>query len=375
MELTKSKEGLLLLFSALVITSLDHVCGKPALKAVSMLTRHGDRSPLMTYPLDPYLNYSWPGGQGSLSPIGAQQLYHSGVIKSLRYSSLLNRSCHNKSCSIDTNNILVLSSSARRCISSATHFLDAFLKGTWSPDLIRIILQDEDEIIRPPGKPCSDYEYLYIRGPEWNTPEVIHIIDRQSPNGRKFLNILEENTGLTIKNTYDILALEDILLIQLDHGLELPAWVKSIYDKHLNPMALALFDLWSSSDYMKIRGGRLLNDIIERLQSYTEGSSNQNILLYSGHDTTIASLIHTLGVRKQTDIRPNYGAMLSLELYENIEVKNDLEIKIVYYQKHSDNDPIIIEIPHCKVPCPFKKFSMNMQTKLIKNYKESCIRS
>ncbi|XP_037910679.1 lysosomal acid phosphatase-like [Hermetia illucens] len=70
-------------------------CGKreSTLKAVSMLFRYGDRAPAVPYPLDPYRDYPWPGGYEALSQRGAEQLHTSGLIKSVRYSSLLSTNC------------------------------------------------------------------------------------------------------------------------------------------------------------------------------------------------------------------------------------------------------------------------------------------
>lgn len=41
----------------------------PLLPISQQLTRHGDRAPVQSYPLDPYKDFPWPGGYGALSPV------------------------------------------------------------------------------------------------------------------------------------------------------------------------------------------------------------------------------------------------------------------------------------------------------------------
>lgn len=50
--------------------------------------RHGDRSPVSTYPTDPYADYPWPGGLGALSQKGTRQLFDMGTHIRPRYESL-----------------------------------------------------------------------------------------------------------------------------------------------------------------------------------------------------------------------------------------------------------------------------------------------
>lgn len=131
----------------------------------------------MSYPLDPYRDYPWPGGYGALSEVwtllnslkclhlawapirfvsfiifqrGSEEMYGSGLIKSTRYSSLLSIDCDSDAtCTVDFDNILVFSSAVPRCVESAESFLDGFLRVDWPSDLINIIPQNQDEVTLP----------------------------------------------------------------------------------------------------------------------------------------------------------------------------------------------------------------------------------
>lgn len=51
--------------------------------------RHGDRSPVKSYKNDPYINCTWRGGLGALTPKGAARMYTLGTNLRSRYLSLL----------------------------------------------------------------------------------------------------------------------------------------------------------------------------------------------------------------------------------------------------------------------------------------------
>ncbi|CAD7084870.1 unnamed protein product [Hermetia illucens] len=350
-------------------------CGKgeSTLKAVSMLFRHGDRSPAVPYPLDPYRNYPWPGGYGALSPKGAEQLFTSGLAKSTRYSSLLSVNCDpNEANTVDLHKILVLSSSVQRCVDSVTNFLNGFIGVDWPSSLINVIPLLEDEMLAVPGKWCPKHIKTIITGPKLNDPEFKKIIDFESREGLELLVYLQKNTGLPIFWSTIITFLEDVLSVEKNNNLELPAWTDSVYEQYLVPLTLVVFDAWGSSEYMKIRSSALFKDITSRFDSLITGSAEQNILLYSAHDATIAGMLHFLGIRDQTVGKPAYGASLNLELHENSEIQDDYEVKLFYFTSYGDENPIEISIPNCATPCPYEQFKLNIQPSIVDDYDGAC---
>ncbi|CAD7084865.1 unnamed protein product [Hermetia illucens] len=145
----------LILLGILILSGGNNIRGTSGstLKAVSMLFRHGDRAPAVSYPLDPYHDYPWPGGYEALSPRGYRELYGSGLIKSTRYSSLFAIDCdRDATCTMTLNKILVLSSATQRCVDSVQSFLNGFVRADWPSSLVNVIPPNQDEMLGG-GKP------------------------------------------------------------------------------------------------------------------------------------------------------------------------------------------------------------------------------
>ncbi|XP_037912432.1 lysosomal acid phosphatase-like [Hermetia illucens] len=362
----------ILLCSVLFAGCSKCISATSSLMAVSMLTRHGDRAPERGYPLDPYAEYEWLGGYGALSPKGVRELYLSGLIKSQRYASLLSPTCLIGPCTFDLNKIYVQSSSVPRCIASATSFLEAFLPIQWPQELIVVPPASEDEILAF-GKPCPNYDSVMRMGPDLNSPEFKEVIDFESEEGQHLLDYLRERTGLNLTTSMEMLLLLDTISVQLDNGFELPQWAESVYDQYLTPLSNVAIKIWGDSEYIKIRSGALLKNIIDRLDNFTNGISEQNIVFYSAHDMNILGLLYLLDMKHIITGSPAYGAVFAMELHENGEVDDDLEVKIVYYTHYGDENPIEVSIPNCEAPCPFKTFKDSVESKLTLNYEQACL--
>ncbi|CAD7084866.1 unnamed protein product [Hermetia illucens] len=203
-------------------------------------------------------------------------------------------------------------------------------------------------------------------------PEFKKIIDFESTEGQELIDYLQNNTGLVIDSAMGLLTLEDILLVEKDNDLELPAWTDSVFEQYLVPLTSIVFDIWGSSEFMKIRSSTLFRDITTRLDNLITGSSDQNVLLYSAHDATVSTMLHFLGIRDQTVARPTYAASLNLELHENQEIEDDFEVKLLYFSSYDDQNPIEIDIPDCQAPCPYKQFKLTIQPRLTPDYDTAC---
>ncbi|GBN96478.1 Testicular acid phosphatase [Araneus ventricosus] len=84
---------------------------------VQTLFRHGDRAPRHLYPTDPNSKDSWPEGLGKLTLIGKKQQYALGKFLRSRYQDFI---------TTNPNEVLVNSSAADRCLTSAAANLAAF---------------------------------------------------------------------------------------------------------------------------------------------------------------------------------------------------------------------------------------------------------
>ena len=71
--------------------------------------------------------------------------------------------------------------------------------------------------------------------------------------------------------------------------------------------------------------------------------------IYSGHDTTVAPILHTLGVFN--GLAPPYASAILVELLDT----NGLHVKISY-RNDSSTSAFPLTIPGCSHLCPLEKF-------------------
>lgn len=75
----------------------------------------------------------------------------------------------------------------------------------------------------------------------------------------------------------------------------------------------------------------------------------RKVYIYSGHDTTVAPILHTLGVFN--GLAPPYASVILVELLDT----NGLYVKISYHND-SSSSPYPLTIPGCDHLCPLDKF-------------------
>lgn len=103
-----------------------------------------------TYPNDPYINYTWPGGKGSLSPDGSLQMYTLGRTLRRRYYRLFPPDGL-----YSGEQMNIWSSSTERTLMSCQSFLAGFMPPlatqnplpiVWQPISIHSIPNDVDNV-------------------------------------------------------------------------------------------------------------------------------------------------------------------------------------------------------------------------------------
>lgn len=348
--------------------------GLRTLRMVSIIFRHGERSPTDFYPNDPHRNHPWTGGLGALSEKGSQQMYHLGKLLRPRYYRLLPpNGLYSK------DHMTVVSSYAERCIMSAQSFMAGFLPPLennnplpipWQPAAINVLPRDRDTLLAQ-KQYCPRYESSLQRLMALPPKDVREIYEKNSA----LFRTLSQSTGKNISTVHDVELLYNTLEIEKLAGLELPDWTEGIFPDKMLPLAVRSLALLTEIPLMKkIKGGAIVGELLDNAIRRRTGilSPERNIFIYSGHDVTLVNLMRALDVIRQTPGKPDFSAAIVFELHHSITFDDDYEVKIVYFYNSDDKYPKEFKIPSCPSPCSLTKFEEAMEAVRLRNYDEMC---
>ncbi|VBB28880.1 unnamed protein product [Acanthocheilonema viteae] len=366
------------------------------------LWRHGDRSPLAIYPNDPHKESIWPNGIGELTEIGMQQLFKVGKRLHQQYINctppFLSKSYYNRE-------IYIRSTNVNRTITSAMALLAGmFSNGIAGKDYPRPSV----EINWPYGwipipVHTVELKYDHIGNPFHHCmgAEQLEREGYQSSDFRettiKHQDLLAHLSNMT---GYQNLQLDERFIFILDtlnverfHNLKLPEWFTVNTEKEMKVLNREIRKyrfgnakyFGSNKRLIQLRGGTVLNGIIDKLQQKWECMNGDNskcvwykrIKFYglSAHDVTISALLIALGVNfENVDIyNPQYGATISSELYR---FNNQPYVKFLYSSIYSDEPKSITHlIRGCSITsdlCPFEKFIVGQKDYLPTDIEKEC---
>nr|CAD7596616.1 unnamed protein product [Timema genevievae] len=296
---------------------------------VNVLYRHGDRTPLDPYPNDPFRNTSlWPVGWGQLTPEGAKQQYLLGKWLRQRYIDFLPTK-------YDADNIHIRSTDVDRTLMSAESNLAGLYPPVskqqiskelkWQPIPIHTIPESLDYLLAA-KKLCPAYEEELIRMK--NSPEMI---DLDKINAELYA-YLTNHTGRKISNVEDVEYLYNTLLIEEKYNFTLPEWTKSVYPDKMKPLAEIDFVVPTKTTLLKrLKSGPLLEEMVSNMKKKSENRlvPNRKMFVYSGHDTTVANLLNTLGVFDPQC--PPYDALVLIELRKNSAGKYFVSVMVTLH--------------------------------------------
>jgi len=320
---------------------------------VHLLFRHGDRTPIAAYPTDPYKNYSWPGGWGQLTVAGMRRHHELGVWLRSRYGGWLSdkydkSEIHVRSTDTDRTLMSALSNLAGLYPPSGDQVWDPEIP--WQPIPVHTVPQSEDYLLSSHAK-CPRFESLQldILSGEWMTNLYKEYFD--------LFNYVSTNVKQNITDIVRLDYVYDTLLIERENNLTLPNWTKQIFPgdgkfKYLRDLSFTVDTL--TDELKRLKGGPWVKEMIEHFDTIAhsnDASSEMKIYMYSAHDTTVAPILHTLGVFN--NIAPPYASMVMVELHDL--GSNSLHVKVLY---HNDSSvpPYVMTIPGCQELCPLNKF-------------------
>ncbi|XP_023695597.1 lysosomal acid phosphatase-like [Paramormyrops kingsleyae] len=354
----------------IIVIISDAAAGERTRVFVTVLYRHGDRSPVGAFPTDPHQESAWPQGFEQLTQEGMRQHYQLGQRLRRRYDGFLN-AAYNR------HEVMVRSTDYDRTLMSA----EAHLAGlyppegaqifnaslAWQPIPVHTVPQAEERLLSFPLHDCRKYERLM------NETRETDAYKNMTDTYEDFLAMVSNKTGLeqvTIESAWRVY---DTLFCEDKHNLKHPPWVTpEVMDelKELNDLAFSImFDMYNRTEKSRLQGGVLLDQILKNISAVAADASHQplKMIMYSAHDTTIVALQSALNVFNGKE--PPYASCHIFELFQ--EDNGSFSIAMFYWNDTS-TEPYPLVLPGCEHYCPLEDFICHTKPVIPLNWKEQC---
>lgn len=331
-----------------------HLVCSDEIKAVALITRHGERYPTITFPNDPNTEFLDKVGYGMLTPKGQVHMYNFGRNLRVRYPQLKNR------------NVTILKSSARqRCIDSIK-LIEAGLNGP--VESISQIEQsnvmsnkvDDDPLLNHGGLNCP------ARTEQINNDEDM----KQFPI--EFKELWDNVTRLT-GHTYtrnDSYYVFDEIVDQILSALllKLPnfEWASDETMKQAEEMSNKCILLMSNYEIEKKLSGLFFSDLLNQLKMAAESDKTVYFFGYATHDTTLGPIMFNLGL--WPNHRPLYAEALIFVL------KDDNKLELFFYDENDVIHPKNF-LNTNSTTSTIEEFEKNVKQFLGADWKQVCHRS
>uniref|UniRef100_A0A8D0GDD5 Lysosomal acid phosphatase n=1 Tax=Sphenodon punctatus TaxID=8508 RepID=A0A8D0GDD5_SPHPU len=341
-----------------------------SLRFVTLLYRHGDRSPVKTYPRDPYQESAWPQGFGQLTQVGMQQHWALGQALRKRYSGFLN-STYNR------QEIFIRSTDYDRTLMSA----EANLAGLYPPERLQVfnpnislqpipvhtVPDSVERLLKFPLSPCPRYEQLQ------NETRQTAVYMNKTHQNLQFLEMVANETGIQNVSLESVWSVYDALFCEHTHKMQLPDWVTQDVLKRLKQLKdfsfEFLFGIHQRVEKARLQGGVLLAQIRKNLTLAANVSAPQNLklLMYSAHDTTLVALQMALDVYNGR--QAPYASCHMFELY--LEDDGNFSVEM-YFRNESGKDPYPLTLPGCTQRCTLTEFLRLTDPVVSQDWKHEC---
>uniref|UniRef100_A0A5S6R2S9 acid phosphatase n=1 Tax=Trichuris muris TaxID=70415 RepID=A0A5S6R2S9_TRIMR len=351
-------------------------CSTRQLVFVHTLYRHGERSPLGTYPNDPYKEEIWPNGFRQLLPLGCLQQYELGCFLKARYANFL-------SSRYNASEIYVRSTDSDRTLASAYCNLAGLFPPTkdqiwnsmiyWQPIPVHTVPIKEDFLLKTKLE-CKAKAEIAAK-------EDRQIVAKIGKAYSDFFQFLSTCTGIRNFQLENVPKVQGALEREEAMGYKIPGWVfSSWYDPRLGLNRTAyhiLRDLrhlrvllkFNSPSKARFDSGLLIGSMASAMRDKVKGRSSNGpskMIMYSAHEGTLLSFLYALNISNEQ--LPPLASCILVELYKNASGKHFV---FIGYKNETASPPYPLTLPACgQAMCPFETFISIAKSVAFKNVKE-----
>uniref|UniRef100_A0A8C6KHA2 Lysosomal acid phosphatase n=1 Tax=Nothobranchius furzeri TaxID=105023 RepID=A0A8C6KHA2_NOTFU len=330
------------LFLLTVALLCGHVTAERKLAFVTVLFRHGDRSPIKAFPTDAHQEEDWPQGFGQLSQEGMRQHYELGQFFRNRYKNFLSESYNRRE-------ILVRSTDYDRTLMSAEANLAGLYPPSgqqifmpslkWQPIPVHTVPMSEERLLSFPLGDCPRYQQLM----------------NETEHSAEFINVtttyqvqllVRNKSGLTTATVETVWSVHDTLFCESRHNFSAPDWVTPDVMEKLKIVKdfgmQVIFGVYKQQEKSRLQGGSIY--CLKFILTFNNMSLKQ-------HDSTVAALQASLDVFN--GIQPPYASCHMFELYRD---DNGSASVSMFYRNDSKVEPYPLQLPGCALDCPLEDF-------------------
>ncbi|KFD54889.1 LOW QUALITY PROTEIN: hypothetical protein M513_04323 [Trichuris suis] len=374
------------LLCLLLGTLASTTCGSTLkLVFVHTLYRHGERSPLGTYPNDPYKE------DIQLLPLGCQQQYELGHFLRARYANFL-------SPRYNASEIYVRSTDSDRTLASAYCNLAGLYPPTgdqiwnplihWQPIPVHTVPIKEDFLVNPEIVKMLLLPFqllktkLECRGKTLTAEkEDSQIVAKIRNAYSNFFRFLSTTTGISNFKLENVPKVQGALEREEAMGYMLPLWVFSMwYDPRLGVNRTAydiLRDLrhvrtllkFNSPSKSRLDSGLLIGSMASAMRDKVKGRNSngpKKMVMYSAHEGTLLSFLYALNI--SNNLLPPMASCILVELFKSAPGKHFVAIS---YRNETHSPPYPLTLPTCEqAMCPFETFISIAKKVAFKNVNE-----
>lgn len=234
----------------------------------------------------------------------------------------------------------------------------------WQPIPVHTMPEKQDDTLAS-KKPCPVYDYelkKLLKSEEFKT------FDK---NLKPIYKYLTEHAGKTINSLQSVQNIYSCLHIEEIYNRTLPDWTKEVYPDKLKPISGLSFAVKTYTPVLaRLKIGKLLKEILTHFKDKTlkKLEPNRSYWIYSGHDTTVANILNTLGVFKMMGYHnPPYRATVMFELRE---YSDGHRVQVFY--KNTTAEPEPLDLPGCGTSCPLDQMFEIYKSVMPVNWAEEC---